>query len=210
MNDRQAGELKFWNNDYAQYTEEEYAVVRAYIFKSHLLKYWPEMEGLTGKGLDVGCGPVSIFEYSGLDMCAIDPLMEEYQKMFRGKKMCRPKPPTVEYVLGHEDDGSLHFADQTFDFVVCKNVIDHTERDMTLLFEMYRVLKPDGMLFFMVNFDKELHLPEHVRIWDYECIEKYVIEENDFHMERGLIEWSEEHQKHWFWGVFTKKEIASA
>jgi hypothetical protein len=34
-----------------------------------------------GQGIDVGCGPHSIFEQSDLDIVAIDPLMNQYKEL---------------------------------------------------------------------------------------------------------------------------------
>ena len=197
MNERQIGELAFWQRDYAKYEGQDYARIRAGLFNTMLVEF-PELRTLTGRGLDVGCGPTSVFEHSGLDMVAIDPLMEEYQKMYT------PDISTVDYVLGHEDDGVLHFPDNEFDYIICRNVIDHTDAYMKLLYEMKRTLKPGGTLLFYVNFDKKLQPPEHFRLWRYSDIEYLMTGDMSvgFHMLRGTIVWQQEYERYVFWGVF--------
>jgi len=73
----------------------------------------------------------------------IDPLALDYRFLF---------PPWARYgqtctAFGEE----LPFAQQTFDLVVCDNVIDHAETPESILRELIRVLKPDGLLYFTVN-----------------------------------------------------------
>lgn len=200
LNERQVGELEFWQNEVAKYQGEDYARIRTSALP-RLEEMWPELKSVTGKGLDVGCGPSSIFDYSRLAcLFAIDPLMEEYQKMYI------PKKSTVFYALNHKDDGILHFQDNAFDYMICKNVIDHTASYMQLLYEMHRTLKVGGTLMFNVNFDRELHPPEHYMLWEYTTVWNEMVAAVGFHMLRGHIIWEEEYQRYVFWGVFTKKE----
>jgi len=158
LNDRQQAELDFWKADYALYEGQDYAKIRASNFQRIAARF-PEVISLVGNGLDVGCGPVSMFEGSGLSMMAVDPLLEEYQKIYM------PAESTVLYVPKHKDDGILHFPDEFFDFLFCINVVDHTNHYRTLIVEMHRVLKPKGRLYFMVNFDDHLYMPHHTLLW---------------------------------------------
>ncbi len=202
LNERQIGELEFWKNEVAKYPGEDYARIRTATMPK-LREMWPELKTVEGTGLDVGCGPSSIFEYSRLALLfAIDPLMEEYQKMYT------PEDSTVGYILGHEDDGILHFQENAFDYMICRNVIDHTAAYRQLLYEMHRTLKVGGTLMFYVNFDAELHPPEHYMLWDYNTVWNEMAAAVGFHMLRGVMLWEEEYERYVFWGVFTKKETS--
>lgn len=192
MLDRLEPELLFWKNDIAKYPGEDYGAIRAsnYI---RLLESWPEMANIEGRGLDLGCGPVSMFENSGLDMYACDPLMEQYQQLYHIEK------PNVKYVLGHKDDGSLPFINGFFDFVVCVNVIDHTPHHKKLLTEIARVLRSDGWLYLMVNFDNELLTPNHAMLWNASVVAE---ELSSFFCLLQITVWNAEHQKYMYWGKY--------
>ena len=45
----------------------------------------------------------------------------------------------------------LPFPDQTFDVVLCDNVIDHAQCPSTIVTELARILAPGGLLYFTVN-----------------------------------------------------------
>jgi len=154
-------------------------------------------------GLDLGCGPTCIFEGSclaGMDldqmMYAVDPLMEEYQKLYT------PAKPTVQYVTGYADGGLLPFANGFFDYIFCINVIDHTKLHGKLLHEIRRVLKVHGVFYFMVNFDYVLNPPNHVKLWDWETVQDET--GNLFFPERQTVVWEPENQRYSYWGKFVK------
>jgi len=192
MDTRLSPELDYWHREVDKYAGQDYATIRASNL-SGLLTWWPEIPDLRGCGLDVGCSPVSVFEQSGLDMYAVDPLMEEYQKLYK------PEKPTVKYVLGHKDDGKLQFHDKIFDFVFCINVIDHTPHYQSLIAEIARVLEPTGLLYFMVNFDKVLMPPNHVKLWSQSVVTE---ELSGFFLLKGVTVWNEQYQKYMYWGKY--------
>ena len=191
MAEKEQAELQFWIDWFNSYDEVGYRQSRCKAYE-RTVSYLPQLDEERGHGLDLGCGLLSMFESSGLNITAIDPLLGEYQKVYM------PPPSNVAYVPGQEDDGSIPFPDSHFDFVVCVNVIDHTEHWKRLLQEIKRVLKPGSRLYFMVNFDPVLTPPHHVMLWNYNT----VTSELPFFMNRGIIDWIECYAKYQFWGTF--------
>ena len=207
LSEKDRAELEFWERDYAQYKGQDYSLIRAYGLPVKM-QWFPEFRELTGTGLDVGCGPGSIFEGShlvdrhrgdppiGNKLFAVDPLLEHYRAIYK------PESSQVQYFPSHKDDGGLRFMDNTFDYIFCINVIDHTEHWEELLLEIRRVLKPHGRLFFHVNFDWELHGKEHVMLWNWDVVQREV--GCHFFPERQIKVYEYEHKRYAFWGVFTK------
>ncbi len=91
--------------------------------------------------LDLGCGEVP---YA--------PLFDEgvnYISLDRDLKY----PVRVKGDLGEH----LPFGDQTFDAVLCTQVLEHVQDPYLVAMEIYRVLKPDGVGFISVPFAWEIH-----------------------------------------------------
>lgn len=161
MNSHQKSELNYW-----QYKKDELGGKEAYLkYRStgyaYRIEQFPEFESETGKGLDLGCGMVSVFEWSDKDVVAVDPLIDGYNDI------CRIDNPRVEYVRTETE--LLPFKDDSFDWVFCYNVIDHTPDPKLMASEAYRVLKPGGRLYFMVNFD-EIESPSHYGLWNEDTV----------------------------------------
>ncbi len=55
----------------------------------------------------------------------------------------------------YADFQKLHYADNTFDFVVASDVFEHIRRDADAMREVQRVLKPGGHLILTVPYDHE-------------------------------------------------------
>jgi SAM-dependent methyltransferase len=194
---RQEAELDFWKKDYSKYSRSTYAKVRAGNLK-RIREHWPEIDKLEGTGLDLGCGPCSIFEGSGLEMYAADPLMSEYAKFYK------PPGEDVTYIEDFHklDEGQIGFTNGFLDFIFCINVIDHTEHWEKLIQEIYRVLTVHGFLFLQVNFDWVLTKPEHVKLWNWEAVQKEVA--SHLFPVRQILEFDYENQRYSYWGKFQK------
>lgn len=52
---------------------------------------------------------------------------------------------------------SLPFLDDSFDVVICDNVVDHAESPAQIVSELVRVLAPSGLLYFTVNIHHRLY-----------------------------------------------------
>lgn len=164
MNDKQVHEVAFWKGLVSKLGRDRFLDLRYsdWLDKTQFFQEYLQVQ--KGKGIDVGSGPVSIFEFSGLkDITAIDPLMDEY------KGLVRFPDSEVKYLQASGED--IPFPDQSFDFALCVNVIDHTPDPQKMANEIYRILKPGGILYFEVNFDDYLS-PCHYDIWNRDTVYK--------------------------------------
>ena len=151
-------ELGFWQG---LYNEGKLKEVREKDYYDNF-QYFPSWKKQKGKGLEVGSGLLSMLEFSGKDVISIDPLMDEYDKIYKHDGITRM----------NMDGENLDFEDETFDYAININVIDHTPDPDKMLSEIRRVLKPGGKLYFEVHFDKFLGGP-HYMLWDREQVTKH-------------------------------------
>lgn len=125
--------------------------------KQEVLEYWrryrylDEIEKICNftqdkKVLDVGCGISTVLHYIRGQKYGIDPLADEYLKMYR-----YPNGISVQKGVGEK----IPFPDEYFNVVFCSNVLDHTEDPKQVISEIYRVLKNENHLVLVVHiFDK--------------------------------------------------------
>ncbi len=121
---------KFWAAMYKNNVDK----VREYWEK---YRYLSEIEKLVNFGdsriLDVGCGISSSLNHiEGKEKYGIDPLMDEYKKIFNYSSSIHLRKASGE---------NIPFPSETFDVVICSNVLDHTENPRKTLSEIHRVLK---------------------------------------------------------------------
>ena len=96
-----------------------------------------------------------IFFFNAKHGVGVDPLAAQYASLF-------PKWQRRVQTIGAVGE-SLPFADQTFDVVLCDNVIDHAESPTTIVSELARILAPGGLLYFTVNVHHPIYaLASHV------------------------------------------------
>jgi ubiquinone/menaquinone biosynthesis C-methylase UbiE len=119
----------------------------------------PILPKMRGSLLDVGCGEMPFrfafhpdLAYTGLDVAeAVDFGMtgNDAIKLFDGT--------------------NIPFADNSFDNILCTEVIEHALDPETLVKEMHRVLKPGGHLVLTVPFSARVHHAPH----DYHRFTRY-------------------------------------
>lgn len=103
------------------------------------------------KSLEVGSGPYTnvrliVRLVKIKEMYFTDPLMHLY-KAFRMTWLSRMfEKGKIHALTGKAEQ--IDFSDQTFDLVICNNVLDHVENAEKCLEEMSRVLKPGGYFVF--------------------------------------------------------------
>jgi len=94
--------------------------------------------------VEVGSGAHGLIFYFGLQHgVGVDPLAVSYGSLFPG---WQGRARTVAAV-----GEALPFADQSFDVVLCDNVVDHAESPEKIAGELARILIPGGLLYFTVN-----------------------------------------------------------
>ena len=107
----------------------------------------PRLARVTGKTLDVGCGEMPFrgflpanADYTGLDI----PAAEDFGM--------NRHPDIVDF-----DGRNIPFADETFDCVLCTEVLEHAEDPVALIAEMRRVLRKGGVLIATIPFSARVH-----------------------------------------------------
>jgi ubiquinone/menaquinone biosynthesis C-methylase UbiE len=142
-----------------------------------------------GKYLDVGCfnSPMPYeltrtfkdSEIYALDYC--EPLIKELQERY----------PEVKYVVGNVE--KLPFEDETFDWVVSGELLEHCENPDQTVKELIRVVKPGGTLAISVPLNETVKNPiseEHLWSFSAEDIVKLLMEFGEV----SLKFFSDEHQ----------------
>lgn len=128
-----------------------------YSEEPYLIKFLSRFKKITNESkiLELGSGPhgVSFFHSKGIRI-ALDPLATFYYREFSFYQ----KGKGARIVEGRGEN--LPFSDQTFDFVISDNVLDHTENPDRILAEIRRVLASDGLLLLTV----------HVHHWAYSAV----------------------------------------
>lgn len=123
--------------------------------------------GLEGRLLDVGCG------------------RKPYQSLFRaneyvGLEIDTPENRAHKQADYFYDGNNLPFPDQSFDGVICNQVLEHVFTPDRFLGEIKRVLKPRGRLLLTVPFVWD----EHEQPWDFARYSsfglKHLLEKNGF------------------------------
>lgn len=94
------------------------------------------------KVLDVGCGISTVLHYVEGERYGIDPLADEYLKLYK-----YPKGIEVQKAVGE----GLPFPSDYFDVAFCSNVLDHTDEPAKVVGEISRVLKEGGYFILVVD-----------------------------------------------------------
>lgn len=191
MNQKQQVEMGFWQNLFDS-KGEGYWEFRGKDAEWKM-KSFRQLKGEKGIGLDVGCGLGSVFEFTDLNVIAIDPLMDEY------RRIANLKDSNVIYQ--NMDGEDIDFPDNYFDFVFCVNVIDHTPNQKRMASEIYRVLKPGGNFYFQVNFDDILS-SAHYNLWNNDMVNIILC---DFELLYNIKERDESNRQFLYWAHYKKR-----
>lgn len=111
----------------------------------------PRLARLTGGVLDVGCGemPYRAWLPTGVDYTGLD-VQESVSFGMRNH------PSIVLF-----DGVNIPFADNTWDSILCTEVLEHAVEPEKLVAEMRRVLRPGGTLLLTVPFSARVHHAPH-------------------------------------------------
>jgi len=100
--------------------------------------------------VEVGSGAHGLIFYFGADHgVGVDPLAVSYGNLF---PRWQGRAQTIAAV-----GESLPFGDQSFDVVLCDNVVDHAESPRKIAAELARILVPGGLLYFTVNIHHQVY-----------------------------------------------------
>lgn len=100
--------------------------------------------------IEVGSGAHGLIFYFGARQgIGVDPLAVEYCRLFPAWQRCAS---TVAAFGEH-----LPFTDESFDVVICDNVVDHGEAPATIVRELVRILVRGGLLYFTVNVHHQVY-----------------------------------------------------
>ena len=201
---QQEAELDFWKNLYLDLGEKGFRELRQEDYETKTTMFEEHLCTEHGLGLDLGCGPVSIFEFSPLRhkciIFATDPLMEKYQKITPMLSIHNANGSGLRYVINKEDKPAelIPFTDNYFNWVACINVLDHTQSPQLLIHEIQRVLERGGRLYLQVNFDPKLTTP-HYELFDLPTIRFYTrnLVKKEEHITVGEYDGQE-----LFWGFY--------
>jgi len=140
-------ELKYqkkWADVFAQHKPK----VLSYWYK---YRYFNDIERIcqfdkNKKVLDIGCGISSILHFISGELTGIDPLANEYKKIYT-------YPNNIKIINAKGE--KIPFPDKYFDIIFSSNSLDHTDDIYKTLSETFRVLKDDGYFILAVEFFKE-------------------------------------------------------
>ena len=106
-----------------------------FVFQRSILAYHYAAEIISGDVLEIGTG-------TGY---GVDILAPKCKRFITVDKFLDPSVPTVENVEQRQMSvPPIEFDNNSFDYVVCFQVIEHIKRDFDFVREVHRVLKPGG------------------------------------------------------------------
>jgi ubiquinone/menaquinone biosynthesis C-methylase UbiE len=168
MNTIQQNEFNFWQSLIGGMSWDEYMAHRKRDLDYHLTGFNGHCDLSVGDGMEIGTGAFSMLEFVEGDnfMLGVDPLAEEYKQLLQKQNERIHVAPVHTEILPYKDD--------SFDWIVCWNVIDHTPYPDLMIDEIKRVLRPGGKLYLQVQFDAELVEACHYSVWRRNDIEERV------------------------------------
>ena len=156
-------------NDYDKFAKERQEKLLKGETKPHRFSEKPMMKSmlpsLKGKRiLMLGCGTGEesrlLKEFDATDITGIDLSSESI-------KIAKETYPDIEFIVG--DMHKLPFEDSSFDFVYSSLAIHYSSDPKSVYQELYRILKPDGLLLFSVGHPLRW-ASEHMVVDDVEYI----------------------------------------
>lgn len=133
-----------YHNDYqARTTPERRKAIFPAFLETHLEVLGARFPARRLKALDVGSGPISVLLWGHdaglLELTCIDPLAEDYRRLFTKYGMAQPLP--VLTGLGEEMDYS-----QAYHLVFARNALDHCLSPSVVLQNMVKATIPGGLV----------------------------------------------------------------
>lgn len=124
-------------------------------FEIRFSNYFGEKKDI--KAADIGCGPFSTIgkksENYELSIIAVDPLANEYSKLFKKHKLKQPH----KIVKGSGETLTDVLPRDLFDYVHMENSLDHCHDPLKSISNAIECLSPDGFLFARVFVNEGYH-----------------------------------------------------
>ena len=102
------------------------------------------------KFLDLGCGEgrhcFGAYMSEEIDVFGFDMSLSDVGKAKENFDQFNENTSTKSCNFGVADAKKLHFKDNTFDFIICSEVLEHIIDYQSALSEINRILKPEGKL----------------------------------------------------------------
>ena len=103
------------------------------------------------RSLDLGCGEgrhaISAYMVNDVESVGIDLSLGDLETTReRFQEFVEPENTSKSLVISVASAESLPFADESFDKIICSEVLEHIPDYRGVLDEIVRVLKPDGVL----------------------------------------------------------------
>jgi len=117
-----------------------------------------ETPQLKGKYLDIGSGTGALIRLIKESLPDLESSVCDYSDKFM-------KIPGQKVDIVNLNDGKLPYNDNSFDLVTFTEVAEHLENHRTVLREIYRVLKPEGLL--VMTTPNILNLKSRIRFFFY-------------------------------------------
>jgi ubiquinone/menaquinone biosynthesis C-methylase UbiE len=191
MNTQRFYELQFWSR-LTSAEGKNFLLRRKGDLERHLSHFDGKCD-LKGKGIEFGTGCFSMLEFSEADqVIGIDPLANDFKNIFT--------IPNDKVTILDGDGENVTFNDNTFDWAVCWNVLDHTPNPERMVSEMFRVIKPKGKIYFNINFDDMLS-PAHYSLWNEDVVDKCFVGKKQIY--KKIIR-NEPDQQYWFYAIYQK------
>lgn len=119
---------------------QESAGQREAMAQSALHFYEKRINLKSARVLEIGCGTGDFSMMLARAGASVVALEISQQRIDALRKRSEGKGLTLDFVKG--DAQSTTFGDETFDFILCRNVIEHVSNPSKLISEMARILKP--------------------------------------------------------------------
>lgn len=184
-------ELQFWRDLVKNIGPEYYYAYRVseYFEKT---RYFSGFVAQEGRGIDVGCGCISVFEGSTKNVVCCDALMQYYWDLLPQEVLKKCKVNSVDYP-----------ASRSYQWAACINMIDHTPDPAFTLSQIHKSLLPGGMLYFEVNFEEGLAAP-HYQVWDERTVQQRLNEDSGWRKLGCTLQNVPEHNQRRYWAVYEK------
>jgi len=120
----------------SKYSKRTFLLLRKYLKKDKLK--------VLDVGSDIGIHTINLAKLlHNSDFTGIEPGKEAVKKAKELKKEAKTK--NVRFIEG--DAIKTEFYDESFDLILCEQVIEHVNEQKKLIKELYRLLKKEGILF---------------------------------------------------------------